>query len=141
MSVAAISQQYDAPQSTFHYWLSRYKEYQTYENRSSAPHCTHGKVTEETKVAVLEKHRRNLRLGYWRLSLFEYEGQKLCPATIWLILMEAREPRLPPQFHYHLTHSHQIWFIDHMHLRTLPNNQKVYSLIVLDGLLPGAVEP
>lgn len=31
------------------------------------------------------------------------------------------------------THPFQIWFIDHVHLRTLPNGQKVYSLIVLDG--------
>ena len=133
MSVAAISQQYDAPQSTFYYWLSRYEEYQTYENRSSAPHFTHGKVTEEIRIAVLNKHSSNPRLGCWRLSLFEYEGQRLGPTSIWLILMEARQPRLLPQFHYHLTYSHQIWFIDHMHLRTLPNNQKLYSLVVLDG--------
>jgi len=133
MSVEAISQQYDVPQSTFYYWLSRYEEYHTYKNRSSAPHRTHVKVTEEIRIAVLDKHSKNPRLGCWRLSLFEYEGQRLGPTSIWLILMEARQPRLPPQFHYHLTHSHQIWFIDHMHLRTLPNGQKVYSLIVLDG--------
>ncbi len=133
MSVGAISQKDDAPRSTFYYWLSRYEEYHTYENRSSAPHFTHGKVTEEIRIAVLDKHSKNPRLGCWRLSLFEYEGQRLGPTSIWLILMEARQPRLPPQFHYHLTHSHQIWFIDHMHLRTLPNGQKVYSLIVLDG--------
>ena len=133
MSVAAINQQYDAPRSTFYYWLSRYEEYHTYENRSSVPHFTHSKVTEEIRIAVLDKHRKNPRLGCWRLSLFEYEDQRLSSTSIWFILVEARQPRLLPQFHYHLTHSHQIWFIDHMHLRTLPNGQKVYSLIVLDG--------
>ncbi len=133
MSVEAISQRYDVPQSTFYYWLSRYEEYHTYENRSSAPHGTHGKLTEEIRIAVLDKHRKSPRLGCWRLSLFEYESQKLGPTTIWLIRMEARQTRLPPQFHYHLTHAHQIWFIDHMHLRTLRDGQKVYSLIVLDG--------
>jgi transposase InsO family protein len=133
MSVVAISQQYHTPRCTFYYWLSRYEEYHTYENRSSVPHRIHRKVTEEIKAAVLEKRRKNPRLGRWRLSLFEYDGQELGPTTIWLILVEARQTRLPPQFHYHLTHAHQIWFIDHMHLRTLPNGQKVYSLIVLDG--------
>jgi len=116
-----------------YYWLSRYEEYHTYENLSSAPHRTHGKVTEEIRLAVLDRHSKNPRLGCWRLSLFEYEGQKLEPTTIWHVRMEARQTRLPSQFHYHLTHSHQIWFIDHMHLRTLSNGQKVYSLIVLDG--------
>ena len=77
MSVAAISQQYHKPQSTFYYWLCRYETYHTYENRSSAPHHTHGRLTEEIKAAVLEKRRRNPRLGCWRLSLFHYEGQKL----------------------------------------------------------------
>ena len=129
----AISLQYDVPRSTFYYWLSRRETYHTYENRSSAPHRTHGKVTEEIKAAVLETHHKTPRLGCWRLSLFEYKSEKLGPTTIWLIRMEARQTRLPPQFHYHLTHAHQIWFIDHMHLRTLPNKQKVYSLIVLDG--------
>ena len=129
----AISQQYGVPRSTFYYWLSRRETYHTYENRSSAPHRTHSKVTEEIKAAVLEKSHKNPRLGCWRLSLFEYESQKLGSTTIWLIRMEARQPRLPPQFHYHLTHPHQIWFIDHMHLRTLRDGQKVYSLIVLDG--------
>ncbi len=133
MSVVAISQQYYVPRCTFYYWISRYEEYQTYENRSSAPHHTHGKVTEEIKAAVLEKYSKNRRLGRWRLSQFEYEGQSLGSTAIWLILVEARETRLPPQSHYHLTHAHQIWFIDHMHLRTLPDGQKVYSLIVLDG--------
>jgi len=129
----AISQQYGVPRSTFYYWLSRRETYHTYENRSSAPHHTHGKVTEEIKAAVIDKRRRNPRLGSWRLSQFQYEDQTLGRTTIWHILVEARQSRLPPQFHYHLTHPHQIWFIDHMHLRTLPNNQKVYSLIVLDG--------
>jgi len=133
ISVADISQQYDAPRSTFYYWQSRYEEYQTYDNRSSAPHCTYGKVTEEIKAAVLDKHSKNPRLGCWRLSLFEYEGQKLGTTTIWLIIMEARQPKLPPRFLYHLTHTYQIWFIDHMHLRTLSDGQKVYSLVVLDG--------
>jgi transposase InsO family protein len=132
-SVVAISQQYNVPRSTFYYWLSRYETFHTYENLSRAPHQIHGKVTEEIKAAVLQVHRKNPRLGCWRLSLFEYEGQKLSPTTIWLILMEARQPRLPPQFLYHLTHTYQIWFIDHMHLRTLSDGQKIYSLIVLDG--------
>jgi transposase InsO family protein len=132
-SVIAISEQYGVPRSTFYHWLSRYDTYKTYENRSRAPHKTHGKITEAVKVAVLEQHRKNPRLGSWRLSLFEYEGQTLKHTSIWHILMEARHTRLPPEFHYYLTHSHQIWFIDHMHLRTLPDGQKVYSLIVLDG--------
>ncbi len=129
-----ISQQYRVPCSTFYYWLSRYETFHTYENRSSAPHHTHGKVTEEIKAAVLEMHRKNLRLGCWRLSLFQYEGQTLGHTTIWLILVEARQSRLPSQPIYHLTHYHQIWFIDHMHLRTLPNGQKVYSLVIVDGM-------
>ncbi len=133
MSVVAISEQYHVPCCTFYYWISRYEEYQTYENRPSVPHRIHRKVTEEIKAAVLEKSRKNPRLGRWRLSLFQYDGQELGPTTIWLILVEARQTRLPAQFHYHLTHAHQVWFIDHMHLRTLPNGQKVYSLIVLDG--------
>ena len=90
MSVVAISQQYYVPRCTFYYWISRYEEYQTYENRSSAPHHTHGKVTEEMKAAVLEKYSRNRRLGRWRLSLFDYEGQKFGSTTVWLILVEAR---------------------------------------------------
>ncbi|MFC1718638.1 DDE-type integrase/transposase/recombinase [Candidatus Poribacteria bacterium] len=133
MSIVAISQQYHTPRCTFYYWLSRYEEYHTYENRSSVPHRIYRKVTEEIKAAVLEKYSKNRRLGRWRLSQFEYEGQSLGSTTIWLILVEARQTRLPPQSHYYLTHAHQIWFIDHMHLRTLPNGQKIYSLIVLDG--------
>jgi len=134
MSVAAISQQYHKPQSTFYYWLCRHETYHTYENRSSAAHRTHGKVTEEIRVAVLEKHSKNRLLGCWRLSLFHYQGQKLGHTTIWLILVEARKPRKPPQSLYHLTHYHQTWFIDHMHLRTLPDGQKVYSLVIVDGM-------
>ena len=41
---------------------------------------------------------------------------------------------MPSQPIYHLTHYHQIWFIDHMHLRTLPGGQKVYSLVIVDGM-------
>ncbi len=134
MPIVAISQQYDTPQSTFYYWLSRYEEYYTYENRSSAPHCTHGKVTEEIRVAVLEKHSRNRLLGCWRLSLFLYQEQSLSHTTIWRILVAARQPRKLSQPLYHLTHCHQIWFIDHMHLRTLPDGQKVYSLVIVDGM-------
>ncbi len=122
------------PRSTFYYWLSRHETYHTYESRSSALHHTHGKVTEEIKAAVLEKHSKNRRLGRWRLSLFDYENQKLGSTTIWLILVEARPPRKPSQPLYHLTHYHQIWFIDHMHLRTLPGGQKVYSLVIVDGM-------
>ena len=131
--VAAIERQYGVSSSTFYYWLSRYEIYHTYENLSHAPHQIYGKVTEEIKAAVLQMHRKNPRLGCWRLSLFEYDGQQLGPTTIWLILMEARQSRLPPRFLYHLTHTYQIWFIDHMHLRTLSDGQKVYSLVVLDG--------
>ena len=90
-------------------------------------------MTEAVKVAVLKKHRDNPRLGCWRLSLFEYEGVKLSHTTIWRILVEARSPKLPPQTLYVLKHPFQIWFIDHMHIRTLPSGEKVYSLIVLDG--------
>lgn len=129
----AISEQYGIPRSSLYYWISRLEAYQTYENRSTAPHKTHGKITEEVKAAVLEKHHKNPRLGSWRLSLFEYEGEKFSHESTWFILMEARHPKLPPKFLYHLTHPYQIWFIDHMHLRTLPNGQKFYSLIVLDG--------
>ena len=132
-SVVAISEQYDVPRSTLYHWLSHYDVYQTYENRSTAPHKTHGKITEEVRDAVLEKRHRNPRLGSWRLSLFEYEGINLSHESIWFILVKARHTKLPAKYLYHLTHPHQIWFIDHMHLRTLPNDQKVYSLIVLDG--------
>ena len=133
MSVVAISQQYHTPRCTFYYWLSRYEEHQTYENRSPVPHRTHRKVTEDIKTAVIDKHRKNPRLGSWRLSQFEYVDQKFGRTSIWRVLVEARQTRLPSQFHYHFTRAHQIWFIDHMHLRTLRDGQKVYSLIVLDG--------
>ena len=132
-SVIAISEQYDVPRSTFYHWLSRYDKYQTYENCSTAPHKTHRKITEEIKASVLDKHRKNSRLGNWRLSLFQYEGIEISYESIRLILMEARHIKLPPKYLYHLTHPYQIWFIDHMHLRTLPNGQKVYSLTILDG--------
>ena len=82
---------------------------------------------------MLKKQGEYPLLGSWRLSLFEYEGVSLCDTTIWRILTEARSPKLPPQILYILTHPFQIWFVDHMHLRTLKNGQKVYSLIVLDG--------
>ena len=134
ISVVSISQQYDTPQSTFYYWLCRYEIHHTYENLSSAPHHTHGKLTEEIKEAILEKRRKNPRLGSWRLSQFQYMDQKLGRTTIWHVLVEARQPRLPFQPLYHFTHYHQIWFIDHMHLRTLPNGQKVYSLVIVDGM-------
>lgn len=134
ISVVSISQQYDTPQSTFYYWLCRYETHHTYENRSSAPHSTHGKVTEEIRLAVLEKHSKNRLLGCWRLSLFLYQEQNLSHTTIWRILVAAKLPRKPSQPLYHLTHCHQIWFIDHMHLRTLPSGQKVYSLVIVDGM-------
>lgn len=130
----AIRQQYGTPRSTYYYWLSRYEEYHTYENRSSAPHRTHGKVTEEVRMAVLEKHLKNRLLGCWRLSLFQYQEQSLSHTTIWRILVAARQPRLPSQSLYQITRYHQIWFIDHMHLRTLPGGQKVYSLVIVDGM-------
>jgi transposase InsO family protein len=133
LPVVAMERQYGIPRSTFYYWLSRYETYHTYENLSRVPHQIQSKVTEEIKAAVLQKHSKNPRLGCWRLSLFQYGGQKLSHTTIWRILMEARQPRLPPKFLYHLTHAHQIWFIDHMHLRTLSDGKKVYSLVVLDG--------
>ena len=78
-------------------------------------------------------HRANPQLGCWRLSLFEYENQKLGATTIWRILNEAKRPKSPPEPIYQLSHPHQMWFVDHMHLKTLKNGTKVYSLIVLDG--------
>ena len=128
-----ICNEYKVPPSTFYYWLSRYQAHQTYENLSSVPHAPQQKVTEEIKAAVLEMHKANPKLGCWRLSLFEYENQQLGATTIWRILNEAKHPKVPPQTLYPLSHPHQMWFIDHMHLKTLKNGQKVYSLIVVDG--------
>jgi hypothetical protein len=51
-----------------------------------------------------------------------------------LILKEAKKPRKEPEVLYAITRFHQIWFIDHMHLRTLPDGQKIYSLIIVDGM-------
>ena len=124
MTIVAISQQYNTPRCTLYYWLCRYETYHTHEDRSPAPHCTHGKVTEEIRMAVLEKHSKNRLLGCWRLSLFLYQEQRLSHTTIWRILVAARQPRPLSQSIYQLTHYHQIWFIDHMHLRTLPDGQK-----------------
>ncbi len=132
-NVTVFCQQYGIPRSTLYYWYTRYETHHTYEDISRVPGHTESKVTDAVKAAVLKKHRENPRLGCWRLSLFDYQGVKLSHTTIWLILMEAEQPQLPPQILYHLTHPYQIWFIDHMHIRTLPDGQKVYSLIVLDG--------
>ena len=126
----AISKQYGIPRSSLYYWISRLEAYQTYENRSTAPHKTHGKITEEVKAAVLEKHRKNPRLGSWRLSLFEYEGEKFSHESIWLILMEETSDFHQSIFTILRTPTK---YGSYMHLRTLPNGQKVYSLIVLDG--------
>ncbi len=131
--MADICYQYSVPPSTFYYWLTRYQRHQTYKNLSSVPHKTRRKVTDEVKEAVLEKHKANRKLGCWRLSLYEYENEQLGSTTIWRIISKARPEKLPPQSLYHLTKAHQIWFIDHMHLKTLKNGQKVYSLIVVDG--------
>jgi len=133
ISVVVICQQYNVPRSTFYYWLSRYEEQDTYEDLSRAPHQTHNKVTEEVKTAVIKMHRENPRLGCWRLSLFSYEGVELNSVTIWHIINETKQPKTPSKVLYAITRFHQIWFIDHMHLRTLPNGQKVYSLLVIDG--------
>jgi hypothetical protein len=72
-------------------------------------------VTEEIKDAVVSKRKENPRLGCWRLSLFDYENQKLSPVTIWHILNQAKQPKKPPEILYIITRFHQIWFIDHMH--------------------------
>ncbi len=72
ISIVAINQQYHVSGSTFYYWVLRHETYHTYENRSSAPHHTHSKVTQEIKAAVIEKRHKNPRLGCWRLSLFLY---------------------------------------------------------------------
>jgi len=134
MSAVAICQQYNVPRSTFYYWLSRYEEHGTYEDLSKAPHQTHKKVTENVKTEVIKTHKANPRLGCWRLSLFSYEGVELSSVTIWHIINETKQPKEPSEELYTFTHFHQTWFIDHLHLRTLPNGQKVYSLLVLDGM-------
>ncbi|MBI1929507.1 transposase family protein [Candidatus Poribacteria bacterium] len=78
-------------------------------------------------------HQANPKLGCWRLSLFEYENQKLGATTIWRLLNEAKRPKSPPEPISPLSHPHQMWFSDHRHLKTLENGQKVYSLIIVDG--------
>jgi hypothetical protein len=90
-------------------------------------------VTCEIKAAVIKKQKENPKLGCWRLSLFEYENQTLSAATIWRILNENKRPKTPPEPLYHFSHPHQMWFIDHMHLKTLKDQTKVYSLIIIDG--------
>jgi transposase InsO family protein len=95
---------------------------------------TESKVTEAIKAEVISTHKATPKLGCWRLSLFEYGGNRLSRTTIWLILKEAKPPKKERQVLYVITRLNQIWFIDHMHLRTLKNGQKVYSLIVVDGM-------
>ena len=130
----AICQQYGIAESTFDYWLSRDSTHQTFENLSRAPHRTYPKVTQAVKDSVVATHKANPRLGCWRLSLFSDSGVQLSSVTIWHILSEAKPPKSPSQPLYILTRFHHIWFIDHCHLRTLPTGQKVYSLIVVDGM-------
>jgi transposase InsO family protein len=132
--VIAICQQYGVAESTFYYWLSRYETHGTFDNLSRAPHLTHQQVTQQLKDAVIKKHKENPRLGCWRLSLFSYDGVHFSSVTIWHILNEVKPSKLPSQPLYTLTHFHQIWFIDHMHIITLPSGQKVYSLLVVDGM-------
>ena len=132
--VVAILRQYDIASSTFYYWLSRYEAYETYSNLSRAPKPTEPKVTQEIKAEVIETHKANPKLGCWRLSLFEYGGNRLSRTTIWLILKEAKPPKKEKQVLYVITHFHQIWFMDHMHMRTLVSGEKVYSLIIVDGM-------
>lgn len=134
VGVSTLSAQYRIPRSTIYYWIVRYKAQRTYQRIKLVPGRIQRKVTEAVKSAVLAKHFEYPKLGCWRLSLFAYENQSLSPTTIWRILTEAKSPKLPPQLLYVLRRYHQIWFLDHMHLRTLPNGQKVYGLIVLDGL-------
>ena len=154
--------QYNVARSTFYYWLSRYELYSTYENLSRAPHQTHSKVTESIKSVgevisrlagsreagsakpsrasgppcgeVINQHKKNPRLGCWRLSLFSYDDVQLSSVTIWHILNENKKPKDPPEILYTITHFHHIWFIDHMHLRTLKNGQKVYTLLIVSRL-------
>lgn len=134
ISIVAISRQYNVPESTLYYWISRYERHGTFSNLSRASHFPQQKVTEEIRDAVISKRKQNPRLGCWRLSLFDYENQRLSSVTIWNILNEAKQPPKPSEILYIITHFHQIWFIDHMHLRTLPNGQKVYSLLIVDGM-------
>jgi len=134
ISVVTICQQYNVARSTFYYWLSRYEEHGTFSNLSRAPHQTDSKVNESIKAAVIQTHKENPRLGCWRLSLFSYDNVQLSSVTIWHILNENKQPKKPSEPLYFITHCHQIWFIDHMHLRTLKNGQKVYSLLIVDGM-------
>ena len=134
VKVSTLSAQYGIPRSTIYYWIARYETHRTYERIKSISHRITRKVTDTVKDAVLKKHREYPKLGCWRLSLFEYDNQTLSPSTIWRIRHEAKPPKRPPEVSYVLSRYHQLWFIDHMHLLTLPNGQKVYSLIVLDGL-------
>lgn len=132
--VKTLSDQYGIPRSTIYYWIARRKTHQTVMRVKSVSHRVTRKVTEAVKAAVLSKHKQLPELGCWRLSLFEYENQTLSHTTIWRILNEAKRPKLPPEILYVLVRLHQIWFIDHCHLRTLPSGEKIYSLIVIDGL-------
>jgi transposase InsO family protein len=132
--VIAICQQYGIAESTFYYWLSRHNTHGTLTDRSRAPRTTYGKVTESVKEAVIKKHKESPRLGCWRLSLFDYDGVQLSSVTIWHILNTLKTPPVPSQPLYAISRFHQIWFIDHCHLRTLPTGQKVYSLIIVDGM-------
>ncbi len=134
VKVTTLSTQYGIPRSTLYYWLARSKTHHTYQRIKSIPRRVRRKVTDAVKAAVLNKRREYPKLGCWRLSEFEYENQTLSPSTIWRITIEAKPPKLPPKLLYILSRFHQLWFIDHMHLRTLPNGQKVYNLIILDGL-------
>lgn len=132
--VKTLSTQYGIPCSTIYYWIARYKAHRTYQRVKSITRRITRKVTDAVKAAVLKKHKEYPLLGCYRLALFEYEHITLSHTTIWRILLEAKPPFLPPQILYVLLRYHQIWFLDHMHIRTLPNGQKIYSLIVIDGL-------
>ena len=131
--IKTLSNQYGIPRSTIYYWIARHKTHRTYQRVKSIPRRVHKKVTEAVKAAVLAKHVEYPKLGCWRLSLFAYENQTLSHTTIWRIITEAKQPKHPPQILYLLLRFHQIWFIDHCHLRTLPSGEKIYTLIVIDG--------
>ena len=79
-------------------------------------HITPMRITPQFLTRLMAKSLKRSKLLYWksiarihawgvqtfrkglrRLSLFEYEDQKLGHTTIWLILMEARQPRLSPR--------------------------------------------